>query len=263
LASRIERGCTATSRFVPSVKAQKEAKDDAKALLPYVGALHEYLGFSSESSQKVIADCQSDKFFRIEDDFEELPATLKSVLGALWIGEVGKEFYSVVIPSKIEDEGMMKNIANSESGVYFESKVESVSSSLDELTLFIVKMFLISFAIIFVVLRFFYGWRDTIKIATVPILSIGAIVSLFALLKQSLEFFSVIGMVLVFGLGLDYIIYATQKNESEDEKEAITLSFLTTAISFGSLALSSFVPVHVLGLSILTGLSAAFICTIL
>ena len=94
-------------------------------------------------------------------------------------------------------------------------------------------------------------------------MSIGAIVSLFALLKQSLEFFSVIGMVLVFGLGLDYIIYATQKNESEDEKEAITLSFLTTAISFGSLALSSFVPVHVLGLSILTGLSAAFICTIL
>ena len=125
------------------------------------------------------------------------------------------------------------------------------------------KIFLISFAIIFVVLRFFYSWRDTIKIATVPILSIGAIVSLFALLKQSLEFFSVIGMVLVFGLGLDYIIYATQKNESEDEKEAITLSFLTTAISFGSLALSSFVPVHVLGLSILTGLSAAFICTIL
>ena len=50
---------------------------------------------------------------------------------------------------------------------------------------------------------------------------------------------------------------------TEDEKEAITLSFLTTAISFGSLALSSFVPVHVLGLSILTGLSAAFICTIL
>lgn len=263
LASRIEGGCTATSRFVSSVKAQKEAKGDAKALLPYVGALHEYLGFSGESSQKVIEDCQSDKFFRIEDDFEELPATLKSVLGALWIGKVGKEFYSVVIPSKIEDEGMMKKIANSESGVYFESKVESVSSSLDELTLFIVKIFLISFAIIFVVLRFFYSWRDTIKIATVPILSIGAIVSLFALLKQSLEFFSVIGMVLVFGLGLDYIIYATQKNESEDEKEAITLSFLTTAISFGSLALSSFVPVHVLGLSILTGLSAAFICTIL
>lgn len=263
LSSLIEGGYTATSRFVPSVKAQKDAKETSKALLPYVSDLHEYLGFSSESSQKVIEDCQSDKFFRIENDFDELPATLKSVLGALWLGEVDGEFYSVVIPSKIESDEMMKKIANSESGIYFESKVDSVSENLDELTFFIVKMFLISFAIIFVVLRFFYGWRDTIKIATVPILSIGAIVSVFALLKQSLEFFSVIGMILVFGLGLDYIIYATQKKESESEKEAITLSFLTTAISFGALALSSFVPVHVLGLSILTGLSAAFICTIL
>ena len=45
------------------------------------------------------------------------------------------------------------------------------------------------------------------------------------------------------------------------EPFAIALSFLTTAISFGALALSSFVPVHMLGLSIFLGLTTAFFCT--
>ena len=71
------------------------------------------------------------------------------------------------------------------------------------------------------------------------------------------------GIVLVFGLGLDYVIYSRQNKGNALETFAITLSFITTAISFGAIALSSFVPVHVLGLSIFSGLAAAFVCTML
>ena len=81
-------------------------------------------------------------------------------------------------------------------------------------------------------------------------------------------------MILVFGLGLDYIIYLVENNKRHatiqslnDEKAklepfAILLSFVTTAVSFGALALSTFVPVHSLGLAIFTGLVFAFVATL-
>jgi predicted exporter len=81
-----------------------------------------------------------------------------------------------------------------------------------------------------------------------------------------LGFFSAAALILVFGLGLDYIFYMIEKNREENAKLtrlAVVLSFLTTALSFGALALSSFAPVHIFGLTVLAGLSAAFIFAML
>ena len=70
-------------------------------------------------------------------------------------------------------------------------------------------------------------------------------------------------MILVFGLGLDYVIYMIENEKRNEESEnarlepfAITLSFVTTAVSFGALALSNFMPVHLIGLSIFIGLKS-------
>ena len=93
------------------------------------------------------------------------------------------------------------------------------------------------------------------------------------MIGQSIEFFGITGMILVFGLGLDYIIYMIENIKREKkgliqngmpklEPFAIFLSFLTTALSFGALAFSTFVPVHTMGLTIFLGLVAAFICTV-
>ena len=80
-----------------------------------------------------------------------------------------------------------------------------------------------------------------------------------------LEFFSITGIILVFGLGLDYVIYmveAQKRNDTTENKRlepyAILLSFFTTAVSFGAISLSSFTPVHLMGLAILVGLATAY-----
>ena len=41
---------------------------------------------------------------------------------------------------------------------------------------------------------------------------------------------------------------------------AVALSFITTALSFGALALSSFFPVQVFGLTVFAGITTAFVC---
>ena len=85
----------------------------------------------------------------------------------------------------------------------------------------------------------------------------------FALSGIDMEFFSVTGLILVFGLGLDYIIYMMENEKKSTtstlEPFATLVSFITTIISFGALALSSFKPVHLIGLSIFIGLATAYI----
>ena len=108
-------------------------------------------------------------------------------------------------------------------------------------------------------MKFFYSWRETLKIVSIPVLSILVITAVFVLAGLKIEFFCITGVILVFGLGLDYVIYRMENKENKLEAFAILLSFVTTSISFGALALSSFVPVHVMGLSIFTGLITAFI----
>ena len=53
----------------------------------------------------------------------------------------------------------------------------------------------------------------------------------------------------------------TVERDKTLEPLAIMLSFITTIISFGALALSSFVPVHLIGLVIFLGLATAYVST--
>ena len=254
-----------TTRFLPSLKAQRDSLDKAELLLARLGEQMEYLGFDEASEERVRKDFESERenYFNIEEksDFERVPQVLKSVIGSLWLGESGGKYYSLIVPSKITDSAFYADLAQKIDGVYFDNKVDSISAGLDKLSIFIVKMFALAYIVIFAAIKAFFSWKKALKIAFVPLFSVCAIVAVFALCAQAIEFFSVTAMILVFGLGLDYIIYATAHSGSKEENAAIVLSFLTTAISFGALALSSFVPVHVLGLAIFVGLSSAFFAT--
>ena len=161
-----------------------------------------------------------------------------------------------------------REIADSDENVFFVSKVNDMNADLDELSWMVVKLFIIVYVLIFIVLKKFYTLKQTLKVISVPLLIVLYIAAIFAMAKINLEFFSITGMILVFGLGLDYVIYMIENERRKDISEngrlepfAIMLSFITTAVSFGSLALSAFAPVHLMGLSIFIGLTTAFVST--
>jgi predicted exporter len=261
-------GYVATSEFIPSIAAQKRSREAAKALLPYAEAQYEALGYSSSSAQKLRTD-----FDAHADDFvtpeSTIPDYLKSAVSTEWLGNIDGKYYSIVLPVSITDENAYNKIADADPNVYFENKVRDIGRDLDRLTKTILILFAIAYVVIVIVLKFFYKWHETLKISSIPLLIVLVICSLFAACGIHLEFFSITGMILVFGLGLDYVIYMIENDRHRELSEnsklepfAILLSFLTTAVSFGALALSSFVPVHMLGLSIFLGLTTAFVCTL-
>lgn len=256
-----------TSRFIPSEKSQRESVEAVKNLIPYFDSnllsYYEEFGLGKETGVNYKAQLESIKTEDFLTPESEIPDTLKSLLSKLWIGEIDGKYYSVILPSQVSDEGFYIELADSDTSVFYENKVKDVSSSLDHLTQLIAVMFAIAFIVIIILMKFFYTWKETVKIASIPFLSVLVILSVFSLLNLKIEFFCITGIILVFGLGLDYIIYRLENKGNKLETFAIVLSFVTTAVSFGALALSSFVPVHVLGLAIFSGLTTAFVLAML
>jgi predicted exporter len=198
-------------------------------------------------------------------------APINAGVSNLWIGEAGGNYYSCVLPFHPGDEAAFKTIAEELSFAHFINKAHDISRDLDTLTRTMVFFFLAAYLVVSVLVFFVYPWRDSLGICAIPLFLILSVLAVLAANKIPAGFFSAAAIVLVFGLGMDYVFYMiggrmTGKKRKEDSRLAsfaVALSFLTTLLSFGALAASSFVPVHIFGLTVSAGLAAAFISAML
>ena len=258
-------GYISTSLFVPSKKTQADSRAASEKLLDLAEEQFEALGFDQSLTARLLAAFEASSSDFISFEAGNIPDFLASSISTAWLGEVEGKYYSVMLPNKVENYDEFKALADADDNVYFISKSTDISRDLDKLTLMVLKFFGFAYMLMFVMLKFFYNWKQAFKIISVPVLIILVTVGIFGIFHINLEFFSVTGLILVFGLGLDYIIYMME-NEKELESHgkilepfATMLSFITTVISFGALALSSFQPVHLIGLSIVIGLTTAYV----
>jgi predicted exporter len=266
---------TAISLFIPSRETQRRRYEAAKGLLPLEGAQFEALGFPASASRRFIEDFSEARNRQISPD-TPLPAYLERLAGRLWFGKPGGPYYSCVLPLRIEDiesiedEERLRRIAGELEGVFFTHKAKDIGAMLDDLTRAMLLMFAAAYLLLCLVIRFFYPLRDTLRICAVPLITACITLAALSVLRIPLGFFSAAGLILVFGLGLDYMFYLVEAGGSPEFPEkraathiAVALSFTTTALSFGALGLSAFIPVRVFGLTVLTGLTGAFIATML
>ena len=273
-------GYVSTSSFVPSKAVQKKSRMAYRRLMELAEEQLVNLGFDEEEAE-LLAKSEYKTMppdLSLDTDYVSLengnvPAFIESAISSVWLGKVDDKYFTVLLPVRVTDYANYRSLADSYEEVYFISKSQDISADLDSLTIMIFKFFVVAYVLMFIMLRFFYSWKQSFKIISVPFLIILVVVSIFAIFKIDMEFFSVTGLILVFGLGLDYIIYmmenekrvkgeagaAGKKEISVLEPFATMVSFVTTIISFGALALSSFKPVHLIGLSIFIGLATAYI----
>ena len=249
-----------TSVFVPSIKKQKETYNAMKALLPLAESQFENLGFPAQYTKDFENEFAATRYC--------LPKDAPSLAGIskLWIGEKNGNFYSCVLPLKPKDEAVFRAIAEESDNIYFINKAKDIGRDLDTLTKTMLFFFLAAYLVISFVVCAAYPRRDSVKICAIPLLLVMTAVTVLAINKIPLGFFSIAALVLVFGLGLDYIFYMTGKKQGEEKpltSLAVVLSFLTTLLSFGALVLSNFVPTHIFGLTVSAGLGAAFIFAML
>ena len=250
----------ATSIFVPSIKTQKRTYDAMKNLLPIAAAQFEYLGFPAQYAQAFESELAAVQRYCLPEDAPSLAG-----ISNLWIGQKGDSCYSCVMPLKPTDEAIFRSIAEEFEYVHFINKSKDIGRDLDTLTKTILFFFIAAYLVMAAITCFVYPWKDAIKICAVPVFLVLAAIAVLAANKIPPGFFSAAAIVLVFGLGLDYIFFMTDTRAEKNKLTllGVVLSFLTTLLSFGALAFSSFMPVHIFGLTVSAGLGAAFISAIL
>lgn len=109
------------------------------------------------------------------------------------------------------------------------------------------------------------GWRYGLKggliVLVPPVAALVLAPALIALTGEGISFFHVMGLILVLAIGVDYATFCA---ESDREHRPVTmlavlLDMATTLLSFGVLAFSSVFAVHAFGLTMLLGISIAFL----
>ena len=245
------------------MQTQQQSYEAARSLLPLAEAQLASLGFPPEEAARFRADfAAAQERYALPDG--GLPPYLRELISGLWIGTAAREgaYYSCVLPLHTRDEAPFRAIAAELPGRSFMNKVKDIGSELDALTRIMLLLFVVAYLLIDILTRCFYYWLQTLRVCAVPFLMALVTVAVLATCNIPLGFFSVTGLVLVFGLGLDYMFYLTEHGPAAGKALTVTaigLSFITSALSFGALALSGFVPVHIFGLTVFSGLSTAFI----
>jgi predicted exporter len=260
----------AVSLFIPSTARQERNFRAAGNLLPLADSQFAALGFPPEAVEEFRRDFASARG-RYLLPGEEIPGILRELVSSLWIGalpgEMDGRYYSCVLPRHVKNAETFRAAAFD--GVFLVNKVEDIGNELDALTKNMLLLFLAAYACIAVMVKLFYSWSKTLRICLVPFLLILVTLAVLVCADIALSFFPAVGLVLVFGLGLDYMFYITENEKSRGigggdiAIQAVHLSFATTALSFGALALSGFTPVHTFGLTVFAGLSAAYVSAML
>ena len=251
-------GYIATTSFVPPKSLQLSSLEASRALLPYLDEQCDILGVPEENKQGIIARLSDESRFFTSSSLSE---GIRSMLSSISLGEIDGRFYEVVVIQNSTDGDRIKEVADTFDGVEYFQTSKDVSRELDKLSALIFKMFIIAFVAIIIVLVVLFGWKKGLSMSLAPYTVLTATIGLMALLGFKLDFFVAVGLVLIVGLGLDYMVFARSEKNS-GSKKAIFLSFVTTELSFGSLLFSSFTPVHIFGLTVFIGILVAFLCAI-
>jgi len=117
-----------------------------------------------------------------------------------------------------------------------------------------------AYLIILFGLSFRYGPLRAAVLLIPPILAGLLALTVTSLAGETLNLFNFLAMILVLGIGIDFTLFiAEAQGELTSTMFAITLSALTTMLSFGLLSLSSTYAVHSFGMTVLIGIGCAYL----
>jgi predicted exporter len=128
----------------------------------------------------------------------------------------------------------------------------------------LVPYILLTFIAIVLLLVFRYGMAPGLKGGLITLLGICSSLVIAQSLNGYLTVFNLLSVLLIIGLGIDYVIFALEEQHSNGSSNlSVLCSYLSTFVSFGLLAFSSNPILSSLGLSVSVGMSGCYFGTVL
>lgn len=142
-------------------------------------------------------------------------------------------------------------------------KIDVTQNITDELKYFrklCMKIFPLMFVILFGLLNMIFGFKKGIKVLIAPVLGTCFAIAILSLFNQPLNMFNILAMFLIVGFSLDYSIF--RAGGGKNSKDAVLISFISSAISFLLLSFTSFKLISSLGLILFLGITSSYILSL-
>lgn len=251
-------GYEALSRFVPSAARQRASYDIYTNLLrAQLPGLFGSLDAEEGSAARVIA---------------ELTAPMKPLELEHWLADpVSAPFRDLFVRADgirgtivplygVDDlEALTAGLARYPA-VAVVNKAREMSDLFGRYRVRVAWLLAVSYVLIFAGLAPRYGPWHTPWLLIPPVAAGFLALIAISLAGESLNLFHFLAMILVLGIGIDFTLFVAESHgDGVSTMFAVTLSALTTTLSFGLLSLSATYAVHSFGLTVLIGIACAYL----
>jgi predicted exporter len=248
------------SRYWPDPEIQQNNYSLVKQKLFDSGLVKRYmaeLGFdraSVSAELKAFADAERNTM-KLEDWLKTADEGKQS----LWLGCAKVRCAGIVALSQIRDPSALASL-QSLPGVIWVDHVEELSSLFERYRIRASILLFSAFALVLTGLCFKFGWRGALTVMSIPLVSALAALAMTGWFNQLFSLFNLFALLLVLGIGVDYAAFFYLAGERRTSTSlAVTLSGLTTLLSFGLLAVSSTEIVHAFGFTVAVGIITAML----
>ncbi|PLX64435.1 MAG: hypothetical protein C0632_06585, partial [Vibrio alginolyticus] len=177
----------------------------------------------------------------------------------LHLGKIKGKSATVVVLNQLQDSAVVKAFAKSQSDVVYLNKAEEISALFGEYRIKIMELLAAASAVIFLVLIKRYGLQHSWRVLLPSLIACACGLATAVAMGTTLNLFNLLGLVLILGIGIDYTLFFAEKARSVSTLLAITLSAITTVLSFGLLSLSQTHAIHSFGITVLSGIFVAWL----
>ena len=135
----------------------------------------------------------------------------------------------------------------------------ALSKQLGQVRQHVVEIALPAMLIILLILSLYYGFSSGVLMMLVPTLSAGLSLVFAQFIQGSLNIFNVLACLLILTLCVDYVVFFRAHGVNKLISHTISLSALSSALTFGVMAFSSTPAVSSFGLTLLIGILFAWL----
>lgn len=174
----------------------------------------------------------------------------------LWIGRVGDQWMSVVMLRGVNGRSALQRleaVAEGLDNVRWVDKPQEISDLLKRYRGAMTWLLLGGHVLVLLVLWAYFGrqaWRAWLP----TVLASAGVVIVMALTGQAWQLFSVLGLVLLLGVGVDYGIFLLEHEEDPSAWLAVLIGAGSTWLAFGLLGLSNTPALKAFGSTLMVGL---------
>lgn len=169
--------------------------------------------------------------------------------------------WGLILPvMNVHDESAMRQACQAVQGTFWYSRKGAFENIFRTCRITVSSLLALSFAAVFLVFACSFGLKAGAYCAGCSLLSLVAALGIMGWIGIPLQIFSLFALILVLGIGIDYIVFFYRHNrQAVDVSFAVTIAMVTTVLSLGILVLSRTAAISNFGLVLFLGITAAYL----